>query len=207
DSAWHRRLVQQLSELEKKDGPRVSSVPPQSYRLAQNPYAGIGVETRRNAERSGESQHDRISVGCAPGDLLGSNRPSRSGALVNDDLLAKCLGELVGDDPCDDASATARWKGIDNRNWPDRIGLRRRDACDGRQRGSTGGQMQKISAGKFHFEPPFPSLNHLVGTAGSGLYVFAPAGRRTVNTEPLPGSLVTVTSPPIMRASLRVMAR
>jgi hypothetical protein len=35
----------------------------------------------------------------------------------------------------------------------------------------------------------------------------APAGSRTVKTEPLPGSLVTVTSPPIMRASLRVMAR
>ena len=32
-------------------------------------------------------------------------------------------------------------------------------------------------------------------------------GKRTVKTEPLPGSLVTVTSPPIMRASLRVMAR
>ena len=31
-------------------------------------------------------------------------------------------------------------------------------------------------------------------------------GKRTVNTEPLPSSLVTVTSPPIMRASLRVMA-
>ena len=28
-----------------------------------------------------------------------------------------------------------------------------------------------------------------------------------MNTEPLPGSLVTVTSPPIRRASLRVMAR
>src|SRR5262249_43828031 len=47
----------------------------------------------------------------------------------------------------------------------------------------------------------------LVGAAGYGLYVFAPAGRRTVKTEPLPGSLATVTSPPIMRASLRVMAR
>jgi hypothetical protein len=35
----------------------------------------------------------------------------------------------------------------------------------------------------------------------------APAGRRTVKTEPLPGSLATVTSPPIMRASLREMAR
>src|SRR6516225_9469447 len=32
-------------------------------------------------------------------------------------------------------------------------------------------------------------------------------GSRTVKTEPLPGSLATVTSPPIMRASLRVMAR
>src|SRR5262249_50987980 len=32
-------------------------------------------------------------------------------------------------------------------------------------------------------------------------------GKRTVKTEPLPGSLVTVTSPPIIRASLRVMAR
>ena len=27
-----------------------------------------------------------------------------------------------------------------------------------------GGQMQKISAGKFHFEPPFTSFDHLVGT-------------------------------------------
>src|SRR5262249_19191788 len=32
-------------------------------------------------------------------------------------------------------------------------------------------------------------------------------GSRTVKTEPFPGSLVTVTSPPIMRASLRVIAR
>src|SRR6516164_10932831 len=47
---------------------------------------------------------------------------------------------------------------------------------------------------------PFPSIGYRV-------YVFAPTGRRTVNTEPVPGWLVTVTSPPIMRASLRVMAR
>jgi hypothetical protein len=31
-------------------------------------------------------------------------------------------------------------------------------------------------------------------------------GKRTVKIDPLPGSLVTVTSPPIMRASLRVNA-
>jgi hypothetical protein len=41
--------------------------------------------------------------------------------------------------------------------------------------------------------------------------LFSPSGAlpgsRTVNTEPLPDSLVTVTSPPIMRASLRESAR
>jgi hypothetical protein len=44
----------------------------------------------------------------------------------------------------------------------------------------------------------------ICGDVGYGI---APPGKRTVNTEPLPGSLATVTSPPIMRASLRVMAR
>src|SRR5262245_32309135 len=34
-----------------------------------------------------------------------------------------------------------------------------------RQRGSASGQMQKITAGKFHFEPPFTSLDHFVGAA------------------------------------------
>src|SRR5260370_39159967 len=39
------------------------------------------------------------------------------------------------------------------------------------------------------------------------LAVAPPApGRRTVKTEPLPGSLATAASPPIMRASLRVLA-
>jgi hypothetical protein len=36
----------------------------------------------------------------------------------------------------------------------------------GQQRGSARGQMQKISTGKFHFEPPFRSFDHLIG-AGS----------------------------------------
>jgi len=45
---------------------------------------------------------------------------------------------------------------------PRGIGLR---PCDARirQRGGPCGQMQKISAGKFQFEPPFTSLDHLVG--------------------------------------------
>src|SRR5262249_49634513 len=91
---------------------------------------------------------------------------------------------------------------------PRRISLCLCNARLRRQRGGAGRQMQKLpSVGKFHVEPPFTSFDHLVGAAGSGLYVFAPPGKRTGNTEPLPGSLVTVTSPPIMRASLRERAR
>src|SRR5262249_14191744 len=47
-----------------------------------------------------------------------------------------------------------------------------------------------------------PSAPVELFTCESGL-----AGRRSVKTEPLPSSLVTVTSPPIRRASLRVMAK
>ena len=41
--------------------------------------------------------------------------------------------------------------------------LRGGDPRDGRQRGSARGQMQKLSARKSHFEPPFTSFDHLVG--------------------------------------------
>src|SRR5262249_51876247 len=46
---------------------------------------------------------------------------------------------------------------------PRRIGLRPRDARHDRQCGSARCQMQKISAGEFHFEPPFTSFDYLVG--------------------------------------------
>src|SRR5262249_38356001 len=63
-------------------------------------------------------------------------------------------------------------------------------------------------AGEFHFEPPsrFTSLDHLVGAAGY-LFVSAPAGRRALKTQPLPGSLVTLTSPPISRARFKGQSR
>jgi hypothetical protein len=59
--------------------------------------------------------------------------------------------------------APPRGNGNDQTHWPRRIGLRPCDSRDGWQRGSACCQMQKISAGKFHVEPPFASLDYLVG--------------------------------------------
>ena len=46
---------------------------------------------------------------------------------------------------------------------PRRISLRPSGARHGRKRGSARCQMQKLSAGKVQFEPPFKSFDHYVG--------------------------------------------
>src|SRR5215469_2332264 len=54
---------------------------------------------------------------------------------------------------------------------PRRIGLRPGDARHCWQRSGASGQTQKISAGKFHFEPPFTSFDHLVGAGEQHRFV------------------------------------
>src|SRR5262249_1352319 len=128
--------------------------------------------------------------------------------VFDDEWLAEPLRQPLRHHARGGVGIAARGKADNDAHRPHRIGLRPREARHRRQRGSARCEMQKISAGKFHFEPPsrFISLDHLVSAVGY-LYVFAPPGNRTVNTEPLPISLATVTSPPIIRASLRVIAR
>src|SRR5262245_37981980 len=57
----------------------------------------------------------------------------------------------------------ARRKRHDDAYRPRRIDLRRRDGRDRREHGGARSEMQKTSAGKFHFEPPFTLFDHLVG--------------------------------------------
>src|SRR5215470_4171535 len=148
----------------------------------------------------------RIAIGFGTHDPAGTDGAAGPGDVLDQNgLTERCL-HAFGERARDKVGRATCWERCDNGDRSRRIGLRPCDARGGRQRGTARYQIQKITAGKFHFEPPFTSFDHLVGAAGYGLYVFAPAGRRTVKTEPLPGSLFTFTSPPIMRASLRVMA-
>ena len=86
--------------------------------------------------------------------------------FFKDEWLPEPLRQRLTREAGDGVGCLACRKGDDDAHWPRRIGLRPSDARHGRERGSARGQMQKISAGKFHFEPPwrFTSFDHLVGT-------------------------------------------
>src|SRR5215469_2830850 len=98
-------------------------------------------------------------------DCLGSNIAARTRPVFDDELLTKVLRQPLTEKTCKQVRHTPRRKSNDQADRPCRIGLRPSSMRHGRQRFSAGGQMQKISAGKFHFEPPSPftSFNHLVG--------------------------------------------
>src|SRR5215475_14835983 len=86
-------------------------------------------------------------------------------SVLDDELLAKSLRQYLTYEARDDVRRTTGRKADDDAHRPRRIGLRPRDARDGGQHGSPCCEMQKPTAGKFHFEPPSPftSLDHLVG--------------------------------------------
>src|SRR5262249_28729293 len=123
-------------------------------------------------------------------DRFGRQIPARAGSVLDHDRLPEPLGEPLRDQARGDVGGAAGGKPDEEAYRTARVGLRPRDARGGQQRGRASRPVEESTAGKFH-----------------GVYLCSPPGRRTVKTEPLPDSLVTVTSPPIMRTSLRVMAR
>src|SRR5262249_57704619 len=90
----------------------------------------------------------------------GRDSAARGGAVLNDELLTKPLGEPLTYYARDDVNRLARGKSDDNAHRPRRIALRSRDARDSRENGGARCQMQKISAGKFHDRPRPAFLFH-----------------------------------------------
>src|SRR5262245_24670761 len=157
--------------------------------------------------REGAAEENGIAVRAGVGDR-GSTQGTAAAADVFDEHRAEQWFDLLHPWPGERVECATRRKWNHEPDRPRRIGFCACNARDG-QGGNPGDQLQKLSAGKFHFESSLSGLflQSPRRAAGYGRYVLAPAGKRTVKTEPLPGSLVTVTSPPIMRASLRQIAR
>jgi hypothetical protein len=68
------------------------------------------------------------------------------------------LGQALRDQAAEYIRRTTGRVWNDHTHGSCRIGLRESDARGGRQRGSARGQTQKLSAGKFHFEPSLSGL-------------------------------------------------
>src|SRR5262249_51797227 len=113
----------------------------------------------------GSRQEERVAVGRGAHDRLGGNIAARAWSILDDERLTEPLRQALAHQASDDVSRSTRRKTDNDVDWSCRIGLGPGEMRYGRERGSAGGQMQKITARKFHFEPPsrFRSLDHLVG--------------------------------------------
>src|SRR5262249_5441763 len=123
--------------------------------------------------REGAAEENGIAVRAGVGDRGSAQRTAAAADVFNEhraeqrvDLLHPWPGERV------ECATRRKWNHEPDRSR--RIGFCACNARDG-QSGNPGDQLQKLSAGKFHFEPPSAafSLTLLVGPAGYGLYVFA----------------------------------
>src|SRR5262249_168293 len=116
----------------------------------------------RRVDRLCRTDHEqRVSVCGRAHDGLGSYVGTSTRSVLNDEWLAKSLRQPLPHRTCNGLGIAASGKADEDAHRPRRVGLRRSEARHGRQRGSAHCQMQKISAGKFHLEPPFTSLDHL----------------------------------------------
>src|SRR5262245_9063908 len=126
------------------------------------------IETKLVIERGVDgiptADHEqRVAVRRSTHDRLCADIAAAARSVLDNKLLTEPLRQPLSHQTRDDVGRTGRSERHDDADGPRRVALRPRDAGYGRQRGSARGQMQKLSAGKFHFEPPFTSFDHLVG--------------------------------------------
>src|SRR5262247_2973786 len=116
------------------------------------------IETKLFVQRSIDrvcrsDEEERIAVRERAHDRLGGNIAGSTWPALDDEWLAEPLRQPLTHRTRDDVGRSAERKPNNPAHWPRRIGLRPRDPRYGRQRGRARGQMQKLSAGKFHAGP------------------------------------------------------
>src|SRR5215467_1368372 len=105
---------------------------------------------RRVDRRRGIDQEEGVAVRGRAYDRFRGDGVIRARDVFDDEWLTKPLGKPSPQHTRENIRRTAGRRTDDDAHRPRRVGLRPRDARHGRQRGSARGQMQKLSAGKFH---------------------------------------------------------
>jgi hypothetical protein len=118
------------------------------------PVGEVRIERHRGSMRPHLTDLDGVAVGSGAhrsGRAGGATRPDH---ILDDELLPERAREVLTDDAANNVGRSAGSERNDHSDRPRRIGLRASDARDNRQRGGASGQVQKISAGEFHWHPP-----------------------------------------------------
>src|SRR5262245_28493332 len=108
-------------------------------------------EDGRVHDMRGVGEQEGVAVGCAPRRLTGADVSAGTADILDVELPAEMLGQLLGSEPREHVGQAAGREWDDDSHRPCWISLRPRDA---RQRGSTRCQMDKLSTGKFHRGSP-----------------------------------------------------
>jgi hypothetical protein len=115
---------------------------------------GQAREQRRIDHMRAEREEDGVAVGRRFRHLGGADVSRRAGDVLDIELLAELLRELLRHQPPESVGHPAGRKRHHGAHWPIWIGLRPSAARQARQRGGARGQMEKFAAGKFHLLPP-----------------------------------------------------
>src|SRR5262245_25931901 len=110
-------------------------------------------EHGRVHDMRGVGEQDGVAVGRAPRRLTGADVSAATTDILDVELPAEMLGQLLGGKPREHVGQPARREWNDDPYCPCRITLCPRDVRCDREHGSTRCQMQKSSAGNFHDRP------------------------------------------------------
>ena len=131
--------------------------------VAEEIVVEFAFEERRVDRARRGDQQERIAIRGRTHDRLGPDHSGRAWPVLDHKLLAEALRQPLTHQTRDDVGRTSWSERHDDAHRPRRISLRPSEARHGRQRGSTGGQMQELAAGKFDGEPP-SQFTDAVGT-------------------------------------------
>ena len=96
------------------------------------------------------AERDSVAIVCRPRDPADPDAAPSAGHVFDHYWLAQRCPHALSEYTANRIRARARWERHYDRDGTCRIGLCPRHPRHGRHRGSAGGKMQKISAGKFH---------------------------------------------------------
>src|SRR5215469_6192228 len=104
------------------------------------------VEKRRTGCVRGDDIEERIAVRGCPHRRLGADIATRTGPVLDDELLTEPFCQPFAHHASDDIRPSAGRIWDDDAHRPRRIGLRPSETRDGRLRGSARCKMQKMTA-------------------------------------------------------------